>query len=247
MKTRARPFRHPRLTVALVGPDGAGKSAVSARLTDVDLPRPVKVIYMGVNLDASSVMLPTTRLLLAVKKARGRRADLVAGPFRQFEPEPPTVGSLPAASASTSASAAVKEAARMGVWMTEEWLRQLLATAYAWRGCIVVFDRHFVADYYHADLVDTDRPRSRVRRLHGWMLRHGYPKPDLTIVLDAPAQRLYTRKPEATVGWLEWRRRQYLELDGVLPEVEVLDADRPLDSVVADVADLIRTSWKARA
>ena len=42
------------------------------------LPLPVKRIYMGVNLEASSLMLPTTRLLLAAKRARGRRPDLVA-------------------------------------------------------------------------------------------------------------------------------------------------------------------------
>jgi thymidylate kinase len=79
------------------------------------------------------------------------------------------------------------------------------------------------------------------------MLARGYPKPDLTILLDAPAERLYARKPEATVAWLERRRRQYLELADVLPDFAVLDADRPIDSVVADAADLIRLSWKARA
>jgi len=78
------------------------------------------------------------------------------------------------------------------------------------------------------------------------MLRRAYPKPDLTIMLDAPADRLHARKPEATVEWLERRRRQYLELAAVLPEFVVLDVDRPLDDVVADVADLIRSSWKAR-
>jgi thymidylate kinase len=129
--------------------------------------------------------------------------------------------------------------------MLEEWLRQLMATAYSWRGHIVVFDRHFLADYYHADVLGTNH--APLRRFHGWMLARGYPKPDLTILLDAPAERLYARKPEATVAWLERRRRQYLELADVLPDFAVLDADRPIDSVVADAADLIRLSWKARA
>ncbi|MGH3470565.1 MAG: hypothetical protein ACRDPG_00785, partial [Nocardioidaceae bacterium] len=65
-------------TVALVGADGAGKSTVSRMLTRTALPRPVKRIYMGVNLEASTLMLPTTRLLLAAKRARGGRPDLVA-------------------------------------------------------------------------------------------------------------------------------------------------------------------------
>jgi thymidylate kinase len=78
------------------------------------------------------------------------------------------------------------------------------------------------------------------------MLQRAYPKPDLTIMLDAPAERLHARKPEATVAWLERRRRQYLGLAAVVPDLVVLDVDRPLDDVVADIADLIRTSWKAR-
>ena len=72
----------PRLTVALVGPDGAGKSTISARLRQAALPAPVKTIYMGVNLEASTLMLPTTRLLLAAKRARGGRPDLVASSLR---------------------------------------------------------------------------------------------------------------------------------------------------------------------
>jgi len=221
---------HGRLTVALVGPDGAGKSTVSARLADAGLPRPVKVIYMGVNLEASSLMLPTTRLLLAAKRLRGRRTDLVASP----------------GDGRSGPGRPVKDGVRMTLWMLEEWFRQAVATAYSRRGSIVVFDRHFFADYYHADVRAGRAPRSPLRRFHGWMLEHGYPKPDLTILLDAPAERLHARKPDATVTWLEQRRRQYLELAEVVPGYVVLDADRPLDDVVSDAADLIRTTWKAR-
>ena len=237
--------RRAHLTVALVGVDGAGKSTVSARLTEADLPRPVKVIYMGVNLEASSLMLPTTRLLLAAKKARGRRGDLTASPLRDLESQPGD-GTTPTDRDGGSEKGSVKETARLSVWMMEEWLRQLVATSYSRRGRIVVFDRHFFADYYHADVHDGHVARSPMRRFHGWMLQRAYPKPDLTIMLDAPADRLHARKPEATVAWLEQRRRQYLELAEVVPEFVVLDADRPLDDVVADVTELIRTSWKAR-
>jgi thymidylate kinase len=231
--------------VALVGVDGAGKSTVSARLAEIDLPRPVKVIYMGVNLEASSLMLPTTRLLLATKKARGRRADLTAGPMRDLGAQP-VDGSTSPGRGSAAEKGSLRETARLSVWMTEEWLRQLVATSYSWRGRIVVFDRHFFADYYHADVHEAPVARSPMRRFHGWMLQRAYPQPDLTIMLDAPADRLHARKPEATVEWLERRRRQYLELAAVVPGFVVLDVDRPLDDVVADVADLIRTSWKAR-
>jgi len=223
------PARHAHLTVALVGPDGAGKSTVCAALRSAGLPRPVRVVYMGVNLEASTLMLPTTRLVLAVKRLRGRRTDLVASPQTAQGP--------------SRARRPVKDAARLSMWMLEEWFRQAVATTYARRGSIVVFDRHFFADYYHADVRDA---RGALRRIHGWMLAHAYPMPDLTILLDAPAERLHARKPDATVEWLEQRRRQYLELGDVVPGFVVVDADRPLEQVVAHTAELIRTTWEAR-
>ncbi len=231
-------WRRPRLTVALVGADGAGKSTISARLTEADLPRPVKTIYMGVNLEASSLMLPTTRLLLAAKKARGSRPDLVASSLRDSASDSPPEP--------TSLKGSLKEGARLSVWMLEEWFRQLVATSYGLRGNIVVFDRHFFVDYYHADVEDRPVRRGAFRRLHGWMLEHAYPKPDLVIMLDAPAEVLFARKPEATVEWLQQRRLQYLELAKVVPEFVVVDVDRPIEAAVADTVEAIRTSWKAR-
>ncbi len=62
-------------TVALIGADGSGKSSVSRHL-ERTLPFPTKYVYMGVNLEASNLVLPSTRLLLEWKRARGRRPDL---------------------------------------------------------------------------------------------------------------------------------------------------------------------------
>jgi thymidylate kinase len=166
--------------------------------------------------------------------------------MRDLEPAQPGDGLASPGQGSASPTRSLKEALRLSVWMLEEWFRQLVAASYSLRGSIVVFDRDFFADYYHADIKDTPAARSAMRRLHGWMLGRGYPKADLMIMLDAPAERLHARKPEATVEWLERRRRQYLELADVVPEFVVLDVDRPLDLVVADVAELIRTTWEAR-
>jgi thymidylate kinase len=232
----SRTRRH-RLTVALVGADGAGKSTLSRRLETADLPAPVKTIYMGVNLEASSLMLPTTRLLLAAKRAKGGRPDLVASSLRH-----PTTP-VPASARSWRRSA--RDSARMTVWIFEEWLRQIVATGYGLRGYIVVFDRHFFADYYHTDIATKSDSSGLFARLHGWMLQHAYPKPDLVICLDAPAEVLYLRKPEASPQWLEQRRQQYLNLAGVVPAFAVVDADRELEAVYSDVLECIRNQWKA--
>ncbi len=229
--------RRTSVTVALVGADGAGKSTISRLLAAAELPAPAKTIYMGVNLEASSLMLPTTRVLVAAKRARGGRPDLVASNLQPIADPAPPCG--------RSWRRGVKDSARMSVWMTEEWLRQFIAFAYGVRGFVVIFDRHFFADYYFADVDDEAAGRSVAGRLHGWMLAHAYPKPSLVICLDAPADVLYSRKPESPVEWLEQRRQQYLRLAGVVPAFEVVDADRPLDAVLADVVDRVHAYWKA--
>lgn len=232
-RTRRRPF-----TVALVGADGAGKSTVTRLLERASLPRPVKTIYMGVNLEASSLMLPTTRMLLAFKRSRGGRPDLVANSLTST-----TDAAGPAQPGGWKRSA--KDGARLTVWMLEEWLRQLVATGYGLRGYIVVFDRHFFADYYQTAIAT--KSSGAFGRLHGWMLQHAYPKPNLVVCLDADAEVLYARKPESSVEWLDRRRREYLELEGVVPALVVVDAERPLQTVLSDVVDSITTHWEGTA
>ena len=217
------------ISVALIGPDGAGKSAVTQRLEHASLPAPVKRIYMGVNLEASSLMLPTTRLALAVKSARGRRSDMVA-PTQQ-----------PAPVSGHPLRRAVKggvRVTRLLLWLAEEWFRQAVAEYHRRRGSIVVFDRHFYADYYHFDVATAGR-RPVTSRVHGYLLEHAYPRPDLVICLDAPGSVLFERKGEASPEWLEQRRRQYLQLADVVPAFVVVDVDRPLDVVTREVATVI--------
>src|SRR5215211_7548383 len=142
------------ITVAIVGPDGAGKSTITELLEREPMPAPVKRIYMGVNLEASSLMLPTTRLALAVKSARGRRPDMVA-PSGDAPP-----GAVPPVRRVAKGTA---RAVRLLLWLAEEWFRQAVAQYHRRRGAIVVFDRHFYADYYEADVAATG-PKSITSR-----------------------------------------------------------------------------------
>ena len=224
------------ISVAIIGPDGAGKSTITELLEREHLPAPVKRIYMGVNLESSSLMLPTTRLALRLKSARGRRPDMVGPGAEQ-----------PAAPSGSPAKRAVRaggRGVRLLLWVAEEWFRQLVAEYHRRRGAIVVFDRHFYADYFHVDAAPGRRSASA--RLHGWLLKHAYPKPDLVICLDAPGQVLFDRKGEASPEWLEQRRRQYLQLAAVLPDFVVVDVDRPLDVVTREVATVITEFFEKR-
>jgi thymidylate kinase len=223
-------------TVALIGCDGAGKTTV-ARALEREGELPIRYLYMGVSAESSNRQLPTTRLANAVKRAR--RGGASGGPDGASAPLQ--------TQARTQASGPVKRmrrATRAGLRLTnrlaEEWYRQLIAETYRARGEIVVFDRHFAADYHAFDIAGNGRPLAR--RIHGWVLSRAYPKPDLVVFLDAPPAVLHARKGEGTLASLARRRADYLRLaDGELGgSFAVVSATQPLPRVVDEVATLIR-------
>ncbi len=216
--------------VALIGPDGAGKTTIGRQLEHA-LPMPARYLYMGVNLEASGLMLPTTRLMLMLKRARGGRPDMVlstAHGERRPQPRHPV----------KRLAGRVKSAVRVTNWLAEEWFRQIVAWAWQRRGYLVVFDRHFFADY-HAHDVAGNHPPSLARRLHGAVLRRYYPRPSLVVCLDAPAEVLFARKGEGTLAWLEARRAEYLALHSAVDAFVVVDASQPPDAVLRDVVAAI--------
>jgi thymidylate kinase len=217
------------VTVALVGPDGAGKSTVAHQVVAA-LPFPARYVYMGVNLEASRTMLPTTRLALAIKHARGGRADMTG-----------RVGAGPRDTTRTRRGpvAGLKAGLRMANWIAEEWYRQAIAAVQQRRGRVVVFDRHFFCDYYAHDVAPTGPDRPLASRLHGFNLGRLYPKPDLVVLLDAPANVLHARKGEGTVASIEARRQEYLGQSGLFLRFVVVDARQPTEAVVAEVRDRI--------
>jgi thymidylate kinase len=70
---RTRSFRTPGLTVALLAPDGAGKTTLARSLGEAFY-LPTRYIYMGTNAYSGSVTLPTTHLLARLD---GERRPLV--------------------------------------------------------------------------------------------------------------------------------------------------------------------------
>jgi thymidylate kinase len=218
-------------TVALIGPDGAGKTTIARQLEQL-LPLPVKYVYMGVNPASSNYLLPTTRAVHAVRRLRGAKPD-TSGPR-----DSRSTDRAPSRGSTKRALRTGRSFLRLGNRLAEEWHRVLVAYLHRRRGSIVVFDRHFFADYYAYDVSAKPR-RSASRRVHGFVLSRLYPLPDLVIYLDAPAEILLERKGEGTLESLERRRREYLELGKILQQFAVVDASRPLDMVTRDVADVI--------
>jgi thymidylate kinase len=194
---------------------------------------------MGVSLDSSSSMLFTSRLLRRVKRVLGARRD-TAGPRDSRLDDPRQQSPL------RRFARELRSLASLANRLAEEWYRQGLAWSYQYRGHVVVFDRHYFPDYYAFDIESSRRRRSLSRRIHGWMLAHVYPKPQLLVYLDAPAEVLHARKGEGTIEVLERRRQEYLKLRGVVSDFAAVDATRPEAEVTAEVARLICDRYEAR-
>lgn len=224
-------------TVALIGPDGAGKTTVAQRLPDL-LPVPVRYLYMGVSTDSSNVMLPTTRVARRIKRAIGAPPD-TAGPPSHGPRRPRSRSFVKRRVADARA------VLRLGNRVAEEWYRQWLAWRWTRAGAVVLFDRHFFVDY-HAYDVQASGDRSWSQRLHGAILGRFYPRPDLVIYLDAPGDVLLARKGEGSVEALDRRRLEYRAIADHVPDFVEVDATQPLEDVTQRVAEVITSRLPGR-
>jgi thymidylate kinase len=125
-------FRHG-ISVALLAPDGAGKSTLAQTLADERVIK-ARLIYMGSNLDSSNIGLPTTAWLkekLKSEKTKNRRF-------------------------SSKLFGAVNFTNRV----LEQWLRLSVGMYYKWRGHFIIYDR-YVYDTFLAPPAKTFGKRIR--------------------------------------------------------------------------------------
>jgi len=220
-------------SVALIGADGAGKTTIANRLRD-SFPKPMKYLYMGINIESSNVALPTSRLIERVKKLKQGKS-----------------GSKQSSASLHNREATLKKGLLKNIWLfirlfnrlAEEWYRQLLSWIYRRRGFMVLYDRHFLFDFEKNRTNGAQQRLPLAERIHRWCLHRFYPQPDLVLFLDAPAEVLFARKGEATLEFLEGRRHAYLEQGKRMRNFVCIDATQPVDqvysAVVAEIERLV--------
>jgi thymidylate kinase len=109
------------------------------------------------------------------------------------------------------------------------------------RGGLVLIDR-----YYYDFFVDQRRYRLKVPSL---LVRLGYyliKKPDLVLLLDAPADVLQQRKQEVPLAESQRQRDAYLSLIQRLPNAHVVNAAQSPNRVASDCIQLILDFMAAR-
>jgi len=214
----------------MIGPDGVGKTTVSRKLEQT-LPMRSKYVYMGVNLDASNVALPSSRLIQSLRKLMGRE--------HSGGPRDPNATIAQPKGIFKRVLRRAKRGLRLVNTLAEETYRQLVVRWYLFRGVVVLLDRDFFVDFYAYDISGDAQPRTLSQRIHGFYLNYLYRRPDLVICLDADAETMFARKGEGTVDLLNRRRQDYQNLSQAVKHFSVVDADRPLEVVTADVHDQI--------
>ena len=125
---------------------------------------------------------------------------------------------------------------RAGYWLVYYTVGHLNLRLVLARSTLVLYDRHFIDI-----LVDTRRYR------YGgplWVLRliwRVIPKPNLIVLLDAPAETLQSRKQEVPFDETARQRRAYLSLVRGMKNVRIVNAAQPLENVAADVTGIVLT------
>jgi len=96
------------------------------------------------------------------------------------------------------------------------------------RGRIVLADRYI----YDILVGYKNRPVHCLHGLRKWICKH-YPRPDLTILLDAPPEVIHLRKPEFDVSQLADIRRRYQEIARAFG-FQCLDTSVSIDATLDD-------------
>ncbi len=206
IKLRACP---PAPMVAVMGPDGSGKSSV-LRIAEEEL---------GKTLHQLKLYHWYPRFF--------RFAQLQRGPV--LDPH----GRLPRGS-----FISVAKLLFMAMdWNLSYWLRLTHLRA---KNTVIIFDR-----YYLDLVVDPMRYRFRGPKWLVKLIGKLILKPDVCILLDAPAEVLQARKQEVTAEESIRQREAYRQIVGNMKNGIIIDAARPLPEVVSAFNGVILQPWRS--
>ena len=129
-------------------------------------------------------------------------------------------------------------------WLAACWFGYVLTIRPARANSrLVICDRYF-------DDIQIDPRRYRLPESSMWFANFVVPlapRPDLYVLLDAPAEIAQQRKPEVSPFESQRQRLAYLDMFRLLPNAFVVNAATPLEEVARQVENLILESLPSRS
>jgi thymidylate kinase len=195
--------------------------------------RGLDIVFLGPDGAGKSSVIQAVRHQLAGAFARTTCYSFPPAVLGRFLRRPQVVDTTPHASRPRSfLASAVRALCYWFVYATLGYYATVhLALA---RSTLVLHDRHLLDT-----LVDPRRYRYAGPR---WLLRFIWrlvPKPDLVILLDAPAEVLQARKQEVPFAETVRQREGYRALTATLKNGHIVNVARPLELVVKEVNDIV--------
>lgn len=131
---------------------------------------------------------------------------------------------------------------RASYWFAYDCYSRLASGWHMRRNRLVLYDRHFIDI-----LIDPVRYRYGGPQWLPSLMARFMQKPDMVILLDAPAMVLHLRKPELAMPERERQRVAYLAVVKNRDDSHVVNANQPFDVVLRNVEETILVRLAARS
>ena len=216
-------LRPSGLDVALLGPDGAGKTTLCTMISEL----PSRKVPFG-NAHYRKLYHRVLPPLGAIESALLRRP-------RRPQPDPMNPHGM-------SPRHPLVWLFSYGYYTVDHWLSEII-----WNRQKLAHINLMLHDRHPLEVV-IDPRRYRYTGplfLARWIGRLA-PKPDLVVVLDAPPEVIQARKQDVTFEETVRQRAAYRALAESLPNGRIVDATQPLDKVISDVISHITAFTELR-
>ena len=217
-------------TIALIGADGSGKTTIARMLLESP-PVKMKYLYMGLNTESSNYALPTSRLIYYLKllKYKKKNKDIKDVKLKNLSLH------------ELDDDRSVDKRGKLGAFVrllnriAEAWYKQLISWIFQLRGYVVLYDRHYIFDASTNKTGEELKNQRLTTKIHQWLIKNMYSKPDLSILLHAPAEVLYNRKGEADIEYLRAKTQSFMKVGENLKNFVIVDATQPVEEVFKQV------------
>lgn len=202
-----------RLTIALMGPDGSGKTTVSDMLRQKLFPPDQVILYKH----GRPGYIPALRDVLNIVRRVFRRAPLKSNPKGKEAVQDMVHG---------RALASIYVA----YYFLDFWLDEIYFKL-SQRGAIRIFDRYWYDYFFLPSFVHLPRQMT--------LFCHILPRADRLFILISEPEKIYARKKELTLGQIRFQNERALSLAAKRPEACVIRTDGGLDNTARALAEAL--------